>query len=181
MAGEWQPIHPTSVVNQCAQESLSTGIRKRKLDDEEEQDDMPAEPRSRRVWGKTTRCYPGEKDDDLDALLSAGIPLKHEVRVMENEGVKDEVDNHEDDAKAPDHSTEGGDEEPQSEGAQLTNSITETASERAKEEPPQRATKEASPLQKAETVDAEDSRPLRDIPEADPAPVFKKRKAKIAR
>ena len=182
MAGNWQTIRQTSSENQSAQESLSTGIRKRKLEDEEAQDEMLAEPHSKRIWGKTTRRYPGEEDSGLDALLSTKIPLKQETQVIKAEGVKTEVVDYEEDVKATNLSIEVGDEGPQSEGTQFTSSTFEkTASERPREEPARLPSEGGSPVTKVETVDTGNSRHLSDVPEADSAPVFKKRKAKIAR
>ena len=78
MAGAWKAVPQTR--NQeidPAADTLSIGVRKRKLD-EEEQEDLEAgnEPTARRVWGKSTRTYPGDETENLDDLLSGSITLK---------------------------------------------------------------------------------------------------------
>lgn len=54
----------------------SFGVRKRKLDEEEEE--LEAATTARKDWGSKFKSYPGSKggDDDLDALLSGAITQK---------------------------------------------------------------------------------------------------------
>jgi len=51
---------------------LNVGVRKRKLVGHEDEEEL-GQPVARRVWGSTTRKYPGYggDDDELDALLSS--------------------------------------------------------------------------------------------------------------
>lgn len=57
------------------EESLSKGVRKRTLEEADEDEQEIVQPQ-RKVWGKSTRSYPGHDNTDLDALLSGQLPLK---------------------------------------------------------------------------------------------------------
>ena len=91
MAGDWQVlseniIHGISVKkeednetegsNATTSVALNVGVRKRKLEAQDEEED--SEPVVRRGWGSTNRTYPGiiGDDDDLDALLSNTLPTR---------------------------------------------------------------------------------------------------------
>jgi hypothetical protein len=80
MAGSWQSLPKPAHDQPVEEESLSKGIRKRKLDEEEEEaeDQVSFKSRSRKTWGKTTKQYPGQSSSDLDALLSTTILVKKE-------------------------------------------------------------------------------------------------------
>ncbi len=67
------------------EESLSKGVRKRKLEEEEEAE-QAIKPPVQRAWGTCTRNYPSEDSTDLDALLSGHIPLKKEESEIKPEG-----------------------------------------------------------------------------------------------
>lgn len=85
MAGQWKAVPETKAQtpDQIA-DSLSVGIRKRKLDeDDQEQLDSGTAPSARKVWGKSVRTYPGQKTEDLDDLLSGVIPLKTDKKELE--------------------------------------------------------------------------------------------------
>lgn len=84
MAGEWRTVSvaapvPVQDANYKAEdESKSRGIRKRKLEGEDEAEDESAfgEKKSK-VWGSTLRSYPSAKKDvdyadEIDALLGGG-------------------------------------------------------------------------------------------------------------
>ena len=85
MAGDWQTtsqrvlydttqmdggIKKEEVFEDSKNEILNVGVRKRKYEGEEEEEEA-GEKLGRRGWGSTTRSYPGSTghDDDLDALL----------------------------------------------------------------------------------------------------------------
>jgi hypothetical protein len=73
----WKAISQTKLEEALVEESLSKGIRKRKLDDEEAEEMQPSSVQSsRKVWGKTIKTYPGEDAADLDALLAGPLPHK---------------------------------------------------------------------------------------------------------
>ena len=84
LAGDWQttsqkPLYDgiakqADMKGDVAEESksaLNVGIRKRKIDgnDDEEASERPI----RKVWGSTTKVYPGTESDDLDALLNKSL------------------------------------------------------------------------------------------------------------
>ncbi|MCJ1286263.1 hypothetical protein MMC26_005608 [Xylographa opegraphella] len=81
MAGDWQVMSETLVHDRVKKEEeddndvkpngLNVGIRKRKLEGQEDEEEA-VEPTARRVWGSSLRTFPGTTDDDgeLDALLS---------------------------------------------------------------------------------------------------------------
>ncbi|KAL8718953.1 MAG: hypothetical protein Q9225_003982 [Loekoesia sp. 1 TL-2023] len=84
MAGDWQTVAERPIWNHVKKEegpddfkdfkpdpTLNVGIRKRKLEGQEEEEDGSATVR--KGWGSTVRRYPGsasDGDDDLDALLN---------------------------------------------------------------------------------------------------------------
>ena len=78
MAGDWQtlserPVYPDGFKKEEDGEdvkpnNLNIGVRKRKFEGEEEEQEA-GEVVVKRGWGSTTRTYPGEGEDDLDALI----------------------------------------------------------------------------------------------------------------
>lgn len=84
LAGEWQTIGqaPVSHAEQSLTESLSTGVRKRKLEDEDETTEGQSE--ANRGWGSTAKTYPAAAqmlDADLDILLAGGILPKNDAQL----------------------------------------------------------------------------------------------------
>ncbi|KAJ5183593.1 hypothetical protein N7492_001209 [Penicillium capsulatum] len=79
LAGEWQTLSETKIESQDAEGAAkSIGVRKRKHEgDDEEEEHAPEQPVSK-AWGSRTRTYPGARDDDedLDALLASTKDLK---------------------------------------------------------------------------------------------------------
>uniref|UniRef100_A0A093V4U3 Tubulin-specific chaperone E n=1 Tax=Talaromyces marneffei PM1 TaxID=1077442 RepID=A0A093V4U3_TALMA len=85
LAGDWetisvQRITPAEPGKDDAEAKLNIGVRKRKLENEEDEEEaqMIAQPRHK-GWGNTTRDYPGAvggDDDDLDALLMNTTTVK---------------------------------------------------------------------------------------------------------
>ncbi|KAI9793323.1 MAG: hypothetical protein M1833_000768 [Piccolia ochrophora] len=79
MAGDWQTLSETPVTIMKTEatngklDTYSIGVRKRKLDVEEEEEEPKEETRVRKEWGSTIKTYPRaseDDDDDLDNLLS---------------------------------------------------------------------------------------------------------------
>lgn len=79
MAGEWQtlsetPIYDVGIKGEMEDrkpDALNVGVRKRKYEGQEEEEDA-GETVFRRGWGSTTRAYPGSNEkgeNDLDLLL----------------------------------------------------------------------------------------------------------------
>lgn len=83
MVGDWKVVsQPKPEQDLASGDSLSVGVRKRKLNEEpHDPDDLDAAelPSEKRIWGKSLRHYPGQTsaNDDLDDLLS-GNTLKRE-------------------------------------------------------------------------------------------------------
>lgn len=85
LAGDWETISvrritPAESGKDDAENKLNIGVRKRKLENEEDEEEaqMVAQPRHK-GWGNTTRDYPGAgggEDDDLDALLMNTTAVK---------------------------------------------------------------------------------------------------------
>ena len=80
MAGDWQIVSETPVYENIKKEEedrdtklsdLNVGVRKRKLEGQEDGEDAN-EPVTQRVWGSIIRRFPGSMDEDgeLDALLN---------------------------------------------------------------------------------------------------------------
>ncbi|GAM41614.1 hypothetical protein TCE0_042r14863 [Talaromyces pinophilus] len=85
LAGDWETISvrritPAEPGKDNPEAQLNIGVRKRKLENEEDEEEaqMVAQPRHK-GWGNTTRDYPGAaggEDDDLDALLMNTTTVK---------------------------------------------------------------------------------------------------------
>jgi hypothetical protein len=89
MASNWQVAPKPKSEETSGDESLSKGVRKRKLEgDEGEEEEQQIEQPSRKAWGKTTKSYPGQDASNLDALLSSHLPLKKERTVIKDEEEK---------------------------------------------------------------------------------------------
>lgn len=74
LGGDWKVVSQRTIEEPVIDESLNKGIRKRKVEGQEEEEEA-GETVVRRGWGSTTKRYPGEGTDDLDALFSMN-PLK---------------------------------------------------------------------------------------------------------
>ena len=92
MAGDWQIMSQRAIYEkedvkkEDGEEEknpirLNVGVRKRKLEGEGDEEET-GEPVARRVWGFTTRTYPGqgEDEDDLDALLATTTTLRRDAQ-----------------------------------------------------------------------------------------------------
>lgn len=94
LPGEWTKIsNQTAVDEVLAEETHSVGVRKRKFEGQEEEEETD-EKVVRKGWGSTTKRYPGHRDDDLDdlddLLLNA---IKPEPRGLKKEDVNHLVSN----------------------------------------------------------------------------------------
>lgn len=90
IAGEWSTVSETPIYHQKVKDEVkdeddedkptisSFGVRKRKLDDEEDS----AEAVQRSNWGSTMKAYPGAKKEevDFDALLDTSLTSKNSVK-----------------------------------------------------------------------------------------------------
>ncbi len=84
IAGGWQVVSQRLIEadEQTPNESsLSVGIRKRKFEGQEEEEEA-GEAVAKRGWGSTTKVYPTNAKPDLEALLAGTIPVKTEVDVL---------------------------------------------------------------------------------------------------
>lgn len=81
LAGEWHTVEkPVESQEQRANAGLNIGVRKRKFEGKEEEEEA-GEVVAKRGWGLTTRSYPGAKgddggDDELEALLGMTANIK---------------------------------------------------------------------------------------------------------
>lgn len=159
LAGEWQTLSETKVETPDLEGAAkSIGVRKRKHEGNEDEDDEGHAPEYyvSKGWGSRMRVYPGAQDDeeDLDALLASTKDLK----------------------KIKAEPVAGGDEELQSGPApqKREDAGSATASAPKGEESPQIKTEnsEATPTALAEGELKE---------EQTPGVVFKKRKPKAMR
>jgi hypothetical protein len=92
MAGDWKVISQRPVEETTPEDSLSVGVRKRKYEGQEEEEEEAGEVLARRGWGSTSKKYPETSDVDtpnLDALLSGAKSVKKEAPALD---AKDEVE-----------------------------------------------------------------------------------------
>lgn len=82
MAGDWQTTSERFLYDEVKKEDevedakpneLNVGVRKRKLDGPEDEEEVAGETVVRKSWGSITRTYPGarEGEADLDTLLNS--------------------------------------------------------------------------------------------------------------
>ena len=76
-ASNWSVVSKPKVEEASGEESLSKGVRKRKLEEGEELEQDVIQ-QSRKAWGQSIKSYPGQDSSDLDALLSGKLPSKKE-------------------------------------------------------------------------------------------------------
>ncbi|KAJ5722150.1 hypothetical protein N7488_000185 [Penicillium malachiteum] len=94
LAGEWQTLSVTKLDSEAEGAAKSIGVRKRKLEGEEEEEIPEYVTKG---WGSRMKIYPGaqeEDDGDLDALLASTKDLKKaktETPVVQSEEVKEET------------------------------------------------------------------------------------------
>ena len=89
MAGEWQTISTREIEPHDKEggksSTLNVGVRKRKPDGPEDQEEEMNKRSVKRNWGSATRHYPGtEGDDELDSLLQKTKDIKKMGSVSES-------------------------------------------------------------------------------------------------
>lgn len=106
MAGDWQVLSETPVVKALKKEegvdvkpeARAVGVRKRKLEGDEEEE--AGETVMRKGWGSTFKTYPGARDEgaELEALLSAApakgrdaAPADGELKIKKEDSVDEGV------------------------------------------------------------------------------------------
>jgi len=126
LAGEWQTLSETKIEPEGLEGAAkSIGVRKRKHEGDEEENEHSPEPITRQGWGSRMKTYPGAEDDDedLDALLASTKDLKKTKAAMPT-AAKEELEKLEEqkqqpvsvvktENEAPDSKTSGTDEPPQ--------------------------------------------------------------------
>lgn len=172
MASDWKVVAPQRMESP-SEDSLSVGVRKRKLEDGEEEDgDQESHPLSKRkIWGKSTKAQEDNDNESLDALLSTKIPLKQDKKDL---GVKREsVDT----SSAPTAS-----EAPSQNRLATADHVDDqdiVSSEGVESTFLEHAEGKAPRLVKEEAADSA-STDIKKLVGADPTPVFKKRKPKAS-
>ncbi|CAI7568989.1 unnamed protein product [Penicillium glandicola] len=162
LAGDWQTTSETIIETKQGLEgpTKSVGIRKRKLEGEEEEDEHAPEPIVNKGWGSRMRQYPGAPEDEgLDDLLASTKDIKRAKTFIP----KVEVNEQETATEQP-TATIKTEDAPSKPEAQETNESIEVKTE----EPAQSAV-EPVIEEKAQSEDAA------------PGVVFKKRKPKTMR
>lgn len=164
MSGNWQVVAQLKAEQELSRESLSVGVRKRRLEEDADEDGLDGETvpvrNERRAWGKSTRNCPGRDNDDLDFLLSSIVLRKQEK--PENDIKPKPKLNHPnlDEAPTQDRPTvnaaDCNENSPASDGAPAG----------------------VSPLKQEATDQKQEKPAINDIPEIDRLPLFKKRKGK---
>lgn len=170
MAGSWQSLPKPSLDQPAEEASLSKGIRKRKVDEEEQEGEEQESFKSRKpTWGKTAKQYPGQDSSDLDALLSTRLPLK-----------KENIDNDRDQPKSAQQLSHIP--SPESVPSGVNDDITNKGNTERVEivgegasVPAEAATTSAEPIVKKESADAPGETA---IAQAVSMPVFKRRRGK---
>jgi len=169
MAGDWQVTSQQTVDETPSEALLSIGIKKRKLEgqeEDEEEKETAGEDVVRRGWGAATKRYPGHDNADLDDLLSGLISVKKEnagsltsqSKTDEKESLKqanNPVPNQ--DLRVPGNHTSLKVEDSFDKGSANKDSLV-----------------------KEETESTQASRPMDKVPGEVLMPVFKKRKAKAS-
>lgn len=91
LAGDWQTVaqRPIARNGGVPSESLSTGVRKRKVEEVDEEETSNVQFTTRKTWGSTTKTYPGTgsgSDSALNDLLSRGtLPKKEPLPEIKSE------------------------------------------------------------------------------------------------
>lgn len=171
LPGNWQTLsrkvvpEPADVVD----DKLNIGVRKRKFEGEEEEEEA-GEVVVRRGWGSTTKTYPGSTStsDGLDSLLASSL-FKKKKNVKQEEDTKQVPDIDIKEVVAPITGSEGV-------AAQINKGeeVDPLPSEEAKPDEP--VSVADAPI-KAQVSDEDLSRALREDKEVS-TPVFKKRRPK---
>ncbi|EXJ85059.1 hypothetical protein A1O3_05734 [Capronia epimyces CBS 606.96] len=165
MPGEWKAVERQTINEAPAEEARNIGVRKRKYEDQEEEEEVE-ETIVNRVWGSTTKRYPGDDKADLDELLSGTISLKKEKNNSASPLLKDETK----EALKQENDAGLDGDVGRSEGQQ-SNKVDALSTDNTLPE---------DTLVKGEIDTSQSLTPLDAIPEEVPLPVFKRRKAKAS-
>jgi nitrogen fixation protein len=87
LAGGWQVVSQRAIEpdDQALKEpSLSVGVRKRKFEGQEEEEEA-GEAIMKKGWGSTTKEYPSDTKQGLEALLASSIPVKKEALIKKED------------------------------------------------------------------------------------------------
>ncbi|KIW95224.1 uncharacterized protein Z519_03808 [Cladophialophora bantiana CBS 173.52] len=169
MVGDWQVVSQQVVDESPSETPLSIGVKKRKYEGQEEDEEEKQEAGEavvRRGWGATTKRYPGEDKADLDELLSGSISLKRETPGSLSTQFKSE----EKDSLQPGHKPVLSQHGHQS-GDYTSPKVESFSNTRPDED---------GLVVKGEPGSTQPSKSMDRIPEEIPIPVFKRRKAKIS-
>ena len=95
IAGDWKVVSQRPVQERTVEDPLSIGVRKRKFEGQEEEEDV-GDVVARRGWGSTLRRYPGADEGEapnLDALLSGVKSVKKEETApdLKDEGSEEKI------------------------------------------------------------------------------------------
>ncbi|KAJ9606567.1 hypothetical protein H2200_008575 [Cladophialophora chaetospira] len=166
MAGDWQTLSRKVVDDPLSEAPLSKGIKKRKIEGQEEDEVEKAaagEAIVRRGWGATTKTYPGQDNTDLDDLLSSSILVKKEK--PGSSGLQ---------SKGHDNAPVAQENNPvQTQGESTGANNTAPNADNPADEVPDEA---GVVKQESNVTSAPDS--MLQVPENVPIPIFKKRRAK---
>lgn len=165
MAGDWSVVSNEAISTVRPREKpLSVGVKKRKLEGQEDEAAGEGGIFVGRGWGSTTKQFPGHDNADLDDLLSGSVTMVKKD--------KHEYDGHYSETSTA-RAVEKQDEQAAQKrvGSQSIHTDSDQASEAVKGED--------NPSIKKEESHGALADPTRDnIPEETPIPVFKRRKAK---
>lgn len=168
MAGDWAVVSNQPNIEEKRERPLSVGVKKRKFEGQEGEDEAEEEGIiARRRWGTTTRRFPGRDSADLDDLFSGSISVvKKEKITAPTTGSPENLVEAPDQIKVTDQST-AGDQAP-------------TAAIPDEGKPCKLFKSEDDALVKEELCRAQGGATVDEIPEESPIPVFKRRKAKVS-
>lgn len=162
LAGDWQTTSVTTIEPKQGLDgpTMSVGVRKRKHEGEEEEDEHAPEPVVNKGWGSRVRQYPGAQEDEgLDDLLASTKDIKRTKTFTP----KVEIEEQETAIEQPTPTIKKEGDHPKTEPQEETTESTEVKIE--------------EPAELPEPVGEE--KPQSE--EATPGVVFKKRKPKVMR
>lgn len=161
MAGDWSVVSNEAISTVRPREKpLSVGVKKRKLEGQEDEAAGEGGIYVGRGWGSTTKQFPGHDNADLDDLLSGPVTMVKKDKQAYSETSTARAMEKQDDEAAQNRV-----------GSQSIHTDPDQASEAVKDED--------NPSIKKEESHGALTEPTRDnIPEESPIPVFKRRKAK---
>jgi len=165
MAGDWSVVsNDITTTGEKREKSLSVGIKKRKLEGQEDEATEDGGLAGRR-WGNSTKRFPGRDSTDLDDLLSGPLTVIKK-----------------DKQESPVTSIPGKQAAQDQTGIQSIDGDQDLTSGHLDRQETDRAVKSEDNLlvKEEETHDAPAGSTVDRIPEETPIPVFKRRKAKVS-